>query len=89
VLVAVPLLNKNGLTVATGLRCAKPEEVGTAIIHKIKETFSRQQFFHLNIRMTLSSPPCIVSVVLLLPSDSLSGSCKTKEIFLSPSPAML
>lgn len=35
------------------------------------------------------SSPCSVKVVLLLPSDSLSGSCRTNEIFLSPpSPAM-
>lgn len=40
-----------------------------------------------NLRCTISSP-CIVRVVLLLPSDSLSGSCRTNDIFRSVWPAM-
>lgn len=83
----VPRRNKNGRTGTTGRRCWIPK------------VFSEIQEFNVSLSMwkhnteiclpevgVLLSSPCTVNVVLLLPSDSLSGSCKTNEIFRSVCP---
>lgn len=83
----VPRRNKNGRTFAIGRLCWMPERYAS-FKHCHLRFFSIKHSLLATGALLLSSP-CIVTVVLLLFSESLSGSCNTNEILRSLSPAML
>lgn len=68
--VAVPRRRRKGLTVATGRLCCTLDVAGFKRNHEI---LCKVNFNNRSLPVAFSSP-CIVKVVLLLPSDSLSGS---------------